>query len=185
MKQNKFVIITSVISFFILGVTPAFASPPAPTPICQIKGTIKSVEFKDAYDEPCLSQPHGCPTDMEVKHPAQYFLNINVDSISYISGTVNFNTCKNMYPIGTVQTIIIYKSKVKPNDSFATNEEIEGVVSSFWKKSFDSYSLKNDEVAADKFSVRNLLTSSPLTIIFGVVFIIFISVQIFTKYFKK
>ena len=139
---KQFIIFSSVL--FILNGASVLASPPAPTPLCQITGVIKSVTFKDAYDEPCLKEPYGCPTDMELHHPARYYLDVNINSVSYISGETNFNTCSNMYPVGSVKNIFIAKDKVKVGDTFSSNKEIEGVVQSFWGSSFDWYNLTTE-----------------------------------------
>ena len=139
-KQGKwfFVIAFVVISF---GASPVFASPPAPTPVCQISGVIKSVEFKEAYDETCLKEPYGCPTDMELNHPARYFFDVSINSVSHVSGDTSFNTCQNIYSVGKVQKIFINKDKVKSGDVFSVNQKIDGIVRSFWGASFDSYTL--------------------------------------------
>lgn len=125
----------------IFGAIPVFASPPAPTPVCQISGVIKSVEFKDAYDEACIKEPYGCPTDMELNHPARYFFDVSINSVSHVSGDTNFITCQDMYSVGKVQKIFINKDKVKSGDTFSVNQKIDGIVRSFWGASFDSYTL--------------------------------------------
>ena len=125
----------------IFGAVPVFASPPAPTPVCQISGVIKSVEFKEAYDETCLKEPYGCPTDMELNHPARYFFDVSINSVSHVSGDTSFNTCQNIYSVGKVQKIFINKDKVKSGDIFSVNQKIDGIVQSFWGASFDSYTL--------------------------------------------
>jgi len=139
-KQGKwfFVIAFVVISF---SASSVFASPPAPTPMCQISGVIKSVEFKEAYDEACLKEPYGCPTDMELNHPARYFFDVSINSVSHVSGDTSFNTCQNIYSVGKVQKIFINKDKVKSGDIFSVNQKIDGIVRSFWGASFDSYTL--------------------------------------------
>lgn len=132
-----------VIAFFaiIFGAIPVFASPPAPAPACQISGVIKSVEFKDAYDEACIKEPYGCPTDMELNHPARYFFDVSINSVSHVSGDTSFITCQNMYSVGKVQKIFINKDKVKSGDTFSVNQKIDGIARSFWGVSFDSYTL--------------------------------------------
>ncbi len=176
MNRNKFVKIALVVSFVAFIITPVFAVPPEPTPICQIEGTIKFVEFKDAYNEPCLSQPNGCPpSDRELQHPARYFFDVNINSVSYISGITDFNTCENMYPVDSVQTIYIDKDKVKLNDLFPINKEIEGVVKrSLLGSSFDSYNLK-DEAYINKSIIQESLIFfffSPLNYLFLALFIL-------------
>lgn len=137
--KKAFFIILPVIT--ILAGASIFAAPPAPTPVCRIEGIIKSIEFKNAYDEACLKEPNGCPTDVELYHPARYILYVNVNSVSYVSGETNFITCENMYPVGNIKNIFLNKDKVKPGDTFSADQKIEGVARSFWGSSFDSYNL--------------------------------------------
>lgn len=141
MKQQIKFFVLVLVATTMLGALPVFASPPAPAPLCKITGVIKSVSFRDAYDEPCLKERYGCPTDMELQHPARYFLDVTINSVSYISGETNFNTCENMYKVGDVKNIFIDKVKVSTGDIFSVNQKIEGIVRSFWGSSFDSYTL--------------------------------------------
>lgn len=124
-----------------LSYAPVFASVAAPGALCRITGVIESVTFKDAYNESCLKEPYGCPTDMELSHPARYYLDININSVSYISGKTNFKTCENTYPIGGAKNVFIDKDKVKVGDIFSANQKIEGIVRSSIGNSFDSYDL--------------------------------------------
>jgi len=132
----------SIIALFVLVSNSVFANAPAPSPKCSIEGIIQSVEFKEAYNEPCLTKEYGCPTDMELQHPARYFFKIKIESVSYVSGETDFITCEDMLPLNTEQTIFINKEKVKIGDSFESGQKIKGQVSSFWGKSFDSYELE-------------------------------------------
>jgi len=143
-KPVKLLIVVAL-AITILGGMPVFASSPVPAPLCRIEGIIKSVEFKDAYDAACLKELGGCPTDMELHHPARYFLGINISSVEYISGPTDYNTCQNLYPIGSEQTIFIGKDKVRVGDVFSTNQKINGVVRSFEGASFDSYSITGSQ----------------------------------------
>ena len=138
-EQRKWFFVIAFVAI-IFGAIPVFASSPAPTPVSYISGVIKSVEFKDAYDEACLNEPYGCPTDMELHHPARYFFDVSINSVSHVSGDTSF-TCQNMYSVGKVQKIFINKDKVKPGDTFSVNQKIDGIVRSFWGASFDSYTL--------------------------------------------
>jgi hypothetical protein len=140
--MRKIFFVFSIIALLMLVSSSVFASAPAPSPKCYIEGTIQSVEFKEAYDEPCLTEKYGCPTDMELNHPARYFFKIKIDSVSYVSGETDFVTCDNMLPLNTEHTIFINKDKVKSGDSFESGQKISGQVSSFGGKSFDSYELE-------------------------------------------
>lgn len=118
-----------------------FASSPAPAPTCQISGVIKSVASREAYDEPCLKNPGGCPTDMATRHPAQYFLDIVIDSVAYVNGETKMMTCEDLFPAGRVATISIDKDKVKAGDVFSAGQKINGTARRFFDLYFDSYSL--------------------------------------------
>lgn len=139
-EQKKwFFVITFTAVIF--GVVPVFASSPIPTPLCQISGVIKSVEFKDAYADACLKQPFGCPTDMQSSHPAQYSFDVSINSVSYVSGNASAIECHNMYSVGKVKKIFLNKDKVKSGDTFSVNQKISGIVRSFIDVSFNSYTL--------------------------------------------
>lgn len=150
MKQQIKFLILFLVGAFVLSYTPVFASPPAPASLCQITGTIKSVSFKDAYDEPCLKEPYGCPTDTELHHPARYYLDVSINSVAYINGGTNLNSCENMYQVGSVKNIFINKDRVKIGDTFSVNQKIEGIARSFWGSSFDSYILKTETPTGQK-----------------------------------
>ncbi len=143
--------IFSIFILLVLVSNSVFASAPAPSPKCNIEGIIQSVEFKEAYDEPCLTEEFGCPTDMELRHPARYFLNIKIEDVSHLAGETESVTCEDMLPLNTEQTIFINKDKVKAGDSFESGQKINGQVSSFWGKSFDSYNIvkSTDKTDAD------------------------------------
>lgn len=137
--MRKILFVVSLLAVVLLVSNSVFASAPAPSPKCYINGVIQSVEFKEAYNESCLTDEYGCPTDMELYHPARYFLKIKIIEVSYVSGEIGYVTCEEMLPLNTEQTIFINKDKVKTGDSFEPNQKINGQVSSFLGKSFDSY----------------------------------------------
>jgi len=151
-RQVKYLILFFVITL-IGGAKPVFASPPLPAPVCQINGVIKSVTYKDAYENPCQKEPNGCPTDTELNHPPRYYLDIYIRSVSYVSGESNFITCENMYPVGSVRNIYIDADKIKIGDKFFVNQKIKGIVRSFWGSSFDSYVLKTKTIKPVKKTV--------------------------------
>jgi hypothetical protein len=132
-----FLFVTTILSY-----TPVLASSPAPSPSCQITGVIKSVTFKEAYDEACLKTSNGCPTDMPTSHPDEYFLTIDISAVSYVNGETKNATCEERYPVGSTQKISVFKTTVKAGDILSVNQEIEGIVHSSWGNIFNSYSLK-------------------------------------------
>lgn len=129
-------------ALLIFGGTAVLASPPAPSQVCNILGTIKSVELKEAYDEPCLKEPGGCPTDFATSHPAQYIFNIKIEASSQIDDSMELDACGDIYPQNSEQTIYINKDKVNPGDVFNIDQKIIGTVKSMGKNYFDSYILE-------------------------------------------
>lgn len=121
----------------------------APMPVCQIDGIIKSIEFKEAYDNPCLSDPLGCPSDTELHYPSKYFLKINIGSSVYVSGNIDISTCQDLYPSGFLKEIFINQDKVNSGDALSINQQISGVVKFARGPYFDSYSVKMKETASE------------------------------------
>lgn len=126
--------------FFRFPNKPVFASPPAPTPKCYIKGIIQDVRFEKAYENPCVKN-NSCPTDVQLSYPDTYYLSVKIQNISFKEGETRFQTCDSLYPHDSTQEIFVIKDRVKMGDSFSNNQSIEGTVSSFWGKSFDSYNI--------------------------------------------
>jgi hypothetical protein len=115
-----------------------FASPPAPAPKCYVKGVIQNVRFEKAYELPCV-KTRSCPTDTQLSYPNRYYVSVNIHEVSFKDGDTRFQTCASLYPLNTLQEIFINEDKVIAGDSFKKSQQIEGVVSSFWGYSFDSY----------------------------------------------
>jgi len=161
-----------IIALFVLISDSVFASAPPPSPKCNIEGVIQSVEFKDAYDEPCLTEENGCPTDMELNHPARYFFKIRIDTVSYASGETDFETCEKMLSLNTEQTIFINKNEVKEGDFFESGQKIRGQVSSFsGGKSFDSYEI--DQFIDDSSAKIGIYVITTIVIIVLLVLLIY------------
>jgi hypothetical protein len=179
--MKKIFILFSIIVSFTLTSKSVFASAPAPSPECYIEGIIQSVEVKEAYDEPCLVEKYGCPTDMELQHPARYFLKIRIDSVSYISGETKFTTCENKFPLNSEKSIFINKDKIKAGDSFGSGQKIKGQVSSFGNPSLDSYELeslpkdsidkKNDRMIDDQ-QKSNIISFLSAGFLIAIIFVI-------------
>ncbi len=133
------------IFLFVLGLfgredTKIFASPPAPAPKCYVEGVIKDVRFEKAYESECL-KTNSCPTDTRTKFPDLYYLTIQIDKVSYKDGNTNFQTCDSLFPINSIKEFNIVASSLKEGDIFRNDQKIEGIVSSFWGHSFDSYQI--------------------------------------------
>lgn len=167
MKYIGFVLL--VLIFIFLSSDAAIASPPAPTPVCQITGKIESVQFKDAYDEPCLKQPGGvCPSDSETQHPARYYLEVQIEKASYASSDISYTTCDKLFPSFTKQAVFINKDEVKPGDLFAVNDRIEGTVSG--GNYLESYSLK---IPSGSNAKKNIIYLVVAAVIIGLGIMVF------------
>ena len=130
-----------VLGFWDSGITKVFASPPAPAPKCYVKGVIQSVRFEKAYELPCV-KISSCPTDTQLSYPNRYYLSVNIQGVSFKDGDTRFQTCSSLYPLNSLQEIFIDEDKVIAiGGSFKKGHQIEGVVSSFWGYSFDSYQI--------------------------------------------
>lgn len=116
------------------------ASPPAPAPKCNIEGAIEDVRFEKAYELPCV-KTNNCPTDTQLSYPNRYYLSVNIHEVSFKDGDTRFQTCSSLYPLNSLQEIFINEDKVITGNSFEKGQQIEGVVSSFWGHSFDSYQI--------------------------------------------
>ncbi|MFC1768628.1 hypothetical protein ACFLZX_02595 [Nanoarchaeota archaeon] len=130
-----------ILTMIILLSIAVIASAPAPSPKCYAEGVINSVEFKDAYNDPCVAT-NSCPSDGENIHPARYYLMVQLNLVKYVSGETKYRTCEEMLPLNTEQKIFLNKDEVKEGDTFKKGLEIKGQVSSFWGKSFDSYEVE-------------------------------------------
>lgn len=158
-KQERWFYIVSFLVIIFGGVS-VFASPPAPTPICRVQGVIKGVTLKQADPPPCLDLS-VCPTDPPAPRPERYELSISVNSVNYISGTTEFNTCEANYPIEGRRDIFVPKDAVRPDESFAVGQKIEIVTGSSWGAGANSYKLisssKQRYTQDLSFGMKNLL----------------------------
>lgn len=135
-----FFVFLFVLGFWASGITKVFASPPAPAPKCFVKGVIQKVRFEKAYELPCV-KTKSCPTDTQLSYPNRYYLSVNIHEVSFRDGDTRFQTCASLFPLNSLQEIFINEDKVIAGDSFKRDQQIEGVVSSFWGYSFDSYQI--------------------------------------------
>lgn len=173
MNRSIFIGSAFALVFTIFGATTVLASSPAPTPVCNIKGTIESVKSIDAYIDSCLNEPSNCPTDSTNEHSDQYQLDISIDSVSFNSNETANLTCESMYPLGSVQSIYLEKSLVKGQDTFSADKNIEGVVSAKFLKYLTSYSLIN-RIDTDESVTKKPFMFSPLGISLGAMLVLLV-----------
>lgn len=115
---------------------------PLDTPTCRIKGTITKVKFEDRQikstaveNEPYL--PGRIPY---IDVPAQFRLTVQIQKVTYISGSENGETCRERYKIGDDEIFFIYQSNVNNKDEFQEGQIITGEV---WNGYFNSYTLSS------------------------------------------
>lgn len=129
--------------FLLLFFTPTFvslASPPAPQPECNVNGIIKSIKFIPAGEASCLASKNGCPTDMELRWPDRYLLDIAVKSGKSHDDFSNNIYCWGLYPIFGETSLRIDKSDVRMGDEFKKNDFISVVAHYNY---FNQYSLND------------------------------------------
>ncbi len=128
------------------------ASPPAPAPLCSIRGVILKITEKEATINPCI-QSGRCPTDVQLSMGPHYILTVNIKSTAYVSGETKYRTCAELYPKDSDVELFIYKEDVKTGDTFKKGQPIVGEVSSFWGNRLASYTLEENP------SEENILNS--------------------------
>lgn len=161
MKQKNFILWLLIFSALALSpktlATKISPSPPAPAPRCFVKGIVQNVKFQDAYTHPC-AQTNSCPTDFPVFTPSQYILKVLVLETSYQSGDTRFRDCSDLFPTGDPTEISILKEKLRFGDRFLLKgQKIEGIVTSFWGRTFESYTLENKPLVAP---IRSFITKT-------------------------
>lgn len=142
------------------------ASPPAPAPKCYVKGLIENVRFEKAYENPCVKND-SCPTDVQLSYPDTYYLSVKIQNVSFKEGDTRFQTCESLYSPETSQEIFIIRDRIKSGDLFNKGQVIEGTVSSFWGKSFDSYNILSGQDSNQKPTLPEtwpITTKPPLNI---------------------
>ena len=115
---------------------------PPDTPTCRIKGIIKNVKFEDRQTKSTtdVTEPYLPGRQQWLDIPAQFRLTVQIQEVTYISGSENRETCKERYKIGDEDILFIYQSLVKDGDDFQEGRVIIGEV---WNGYFNSYSLSS------------------------------------------
>jgi hypothetical protein len=158
MLQIRYLILILILFASVVGFVSAV--PPAPSPTCYIQGTIQSVEYREAYNEPCLSNCYSaepgtcCPTDVELEHPSRYYLNVTINEVRYVDGETDFITCEESYPIGESDVFKINVEKVPMNYNFNIGDSIKGNVN---REAFYSLDLSTDSCVSSQCASEGLL----------------------------
>lgn len=119
---------------------------------CDIEGVIKSVEYKEAFRDPCLEEG-VCPVGAyNPETPAKYNLSVLVESVSCtpFDGMSAPKSYEEHFPIGEEQIIFVEEKDVLEDDSFVLGQKILGKVEWFFGNKFISYKLKEDNNSNQK-----------------------------------
>ena len=113
------------------------------TGICNIEGTIKSIAFEEAFEDPCVKD-NSCPVGAFVpERSATYYLTIEINSLSCVPGEEN-NTFsyEAQFQLDAENIISIAKNKVQKGDVFEPGDNISGTVQYIaLQHAFTSYEL--------------------------------------------
>jgi len=135
MKREVFVLMVVLV----LASSFVFADSPSPKPVCYIEGTIQSFEFQEAVNQTADEDCVGCQSFV---YPARYMLDVNIESVSYVSGDASYITCENLYPLNEEKPVFIREDELNEGDSLETGQEIKGQLSEgSFGLYFDSYEL--------------------------------------------
>ena len=125
--------------------TNIYASPPVPAPKCFVKGTIEASRFEPAHEAPCVKQG-GCPTDTQLSYKDTFYLSVKIQSADFREGDTRWQSCADLYPLGSTQEIFITKDKVKSGDLFSQGRTITGTVINFGVSSFETYDVSQPSI---------------------------------------
>ena len=98
--------------------------------VCNINGIIKSVEYREAYEDPCVKD-NSCPVGAYIPaRPATYYLGIEIESLSCDpdDGKDAVLSYMAQFKLGAENNIAIYKNEVKNGDIFNPGDKISGAV---------------------------------------------------------
>jgi len=123
---------------------------------CNIKGVIKSVEFKEAFEDPCLKSDDDCLIGAySLKTPERYYLTIMINSVLCTTDAKKGDmSYESQFQVGTEKIIYIDESNIKAGDSFAVEQGIEGQIEYNTGHYFSSYFLKNIEVIHNNYPIE-------------------------------
>jgi hypothetical protein len=157
------------IMFFAI-VAAVLASSPIPHPLCNITGTILSVQHQAEYTNPCVSEG-SCPTDVPRGSPAQYAVVVALQHVSYSRGD-SPERCDML-----VSNQTFYVPDTLYADALPLNVTITGEVDSFWK-SFSSY---HTDIQPTQFLDTNL----SFGVIAGIMLFLVITTLLLAKRLRK
>ena len=162
--------------------------------ICNIEGTIQSVEFKEAFRDSCLDD-NSCPIGgYDPDRPARYYLKI---LLSFVSCEPDKSddpyAYEYQFPLDTEVEVYINKNQILNEDFFELGQKISGQVKYFLGHSFTSYKLEKptDNFANDNIDTQdNIINENQkklnnLSFLFVCVLVIIVLIIMAWFFFKK
>lgn len=131
---------------------------------CNIEGTIKTANFEEAYEDPCVKD-NNCPVAITTERPERYVLSINIDTLSCTPGeTDNPHTYESQFRLNEENKIELYLMDVKEGDQFQSGDRIRGIVESIdLAHTFTSYELEKpvEGINSDKIGNQKNIVDNP------------------------
>lgn len=128
MKKTLFILISLVV--FSLG-SEAFASRTefSTDQVCGIEGTIQSLEFKDAFRDPCVKD-HSCPVGAyNPEQEAMYYLRIKIDAVSCKPDKKDDPSAyEHQFQVNSEMDIYVNQSIIRNGDVLRVGQRIKGDV---------------------------------------------------------
>lgn len=118
-----------------------FALMQAPDKVCEIEGTIQSVEFIAAHNETCVSTS-SCSPGTVSRSPDEYNLNVLINRVSCISKNETDATESVRYTVGESKSFTILKTNV--NTEFKEDQTIR-FESNPYLNLFNSYEIIDED----------------------------------------
>jgi hypothetical protein len=137
---------TTAIFLVLLGLlaTPKFTLAAAPER-CQVKGTIQESSFVPAVTPGCLKSG-TCSKDMPKLDPDGFLLKVKVIWAGEITADNKTSACSKYFGRGWIIDVFMEKTKVKSGDNLNKGTEIEGVINSVGRSTYETYKLSGSQV---------------------------------------
>jgi hypothetical protein len=163
MKINLFSI-TFTLSLYLLIISPVFASTVEFDAFgkCDITGTIKAVDFEEAYKDPCI-ESNSCPVGaFEPERSAHYNLSIYINTLNCTPGEIdNPITYESQFELNNENAIILNLVDTNEGDQFQAGTNISGTIEfKTLAHTFTSYEL---EGSGAQINTNDIFNQNPIS----------------------
>lgn len=141
MKIVKLAIIFLLVLFPILFIS---ATAPPNTAVCEIKGIIENITFTEAYNDSCLENEFGCPTDFNPIHRAAYHISTSITGVNFISMSdysMEGKNCSDLYKLEDTLTIHILKEHFNEEDINKIGKLIITTINNYYYPYITNYNI--------------------------------------------